>query len=342
MAIFFGGCYGTDAREPGRIHTIFMDEKTGRLKEVSVCRDSEDPSYLAIQENLLYAVRERKTDSRLDAYRIAKDGSLVLLNSVSVPGSFVCHVGVFPDKKAVSATSYGSGIVSCCPVAKDGSLGPVSQTFRHKGNGPVVERQAGPHAHSSIFDPTGRFLLVADLGCDALFVYGCDENDCITPHGKIVVPPGEGPRHMVFHPTAPLLYVVGEVGNHLMSYRFDAKTGSATLLGLQPLSEGMEGSTAADVHVSKDGAWLWTSTRGENTISTFALENPASPRLVHRQASGGKGPRNFCVSESEKYLLVANMDSGTLSCFSLCDGMLQNECDKMSLPHIAFVGQWKA
>jgi 6-phosphogluconolactonase len=38
--------------------------------------------------------------------------------------------------------------------------------------------------------------------------------------------PVQGPRHLVFHPTLPLVYVTNEQGNSVSTWRFDRGTGS--------------------------------------------------------------------------------------------------------------------
>jgi 6-phosphogluconolactonase len=343
MDILFAGCYGTKETRHGMIHTIELDETTGRMRKIWSLDHSVNPSFLAFHGNRLYAVNEtdKERDSRVDGYLIQPNGTLTFLGGTPVPGTAVCHVSVFPDGRALALSSYGSGILSVCSLDAKGIPLGVSLTFRHKGHGPVIARQAGPHTHSSMFDRTGRTLFAADLGCDVLFRYCRDTDDALVATGKIPVPAGEGPRHMAFHPDNTFLYVVGEVGCHLMTYSFDELKEEMTLRGLSPLAEKREGSTAADIHLSSDGKWLWTTTRGEDTISTFSLEDPSKPRLVSRQSSGGSGPRNFCISSSGQYLLVANMGDGSLVSFRIEPGNELVETDRLPLPGVAFIGPFR-
>ena len=74
--------------------------------------------------------------------------------------------------------------------------------------------QTQPRAHMVTFDPSGRWVVVTDLGLDRLYVYRLD-----TVTGELVanVPPylqferGRGPRHIAFHPNGRLAYLINEL-----------------------------------------------------------------------------------------------------------------------------------
>ena len=95
--------------------------------------------------------------------------------------------------------NYGSGSVSLLPVCENGHLAPISDYHQHMGSGANPERQAGPHAHCAVMDPSNRYLFVADLGVDKIMSYRLDIEDRKlipnqTPHLKL--PAGSGPRHI--------------------------------------------------------------------------------------------------------------------------------------------------
>lgn len=69
----------------------------------------------------------------------------------------------------------------------------------------MANRQDGPHAHCNVFHPSYQWVFVPDLGDNAIHQYGYD-NGHLTPQTHIQLPPGEGPRHFVFHPTLPVAY----------------------------------------------------------------------------------------------------------------------------------------
>src|SRR5207253_3086883 len=93
-----------------------------------------------------------------------------------------CHIGVDPDSRHVYVANYAAGSVVVFPVLEDGSLGAVTDHFRHSGSGPKSDRQSGPHTHCVIADPSGRYLVALDLGLDKLMVYRKNEQGALVPN----------------------------------------------------------------------------------------------------------------------------------------------------------------
>ena len=112
---------------------------------------------------------------------------------------------------------------------------------------------------ASITDPTGRFILVADLGMDQVLVYRLDTNA-----GKLIAhefpvisaPAGTGPRHMAFHPNGRWFYVVNELSSSVSVYAYTAENGTfKDVQTVAALPQGFKEFTkAADLHISSDGS----------------------------------------------------------------------------------------
>ena len=67
----------------------------------------------------------------------------------------------------------------------------------------------------------GNFVVTADLGMDQLLIYGFDSKKgkfIDLPEKTVKVSPGQGPRHFIFHPNHPRLYLINELGNTLMTF----------------------------------------------------------------------------------------------------------------------------
>lgn len=103
----------------------------------------------------------------------------------------------------------------------------------------MPDRQEASHPHQAIVDPTGRYILVPDLGADLIRVFQTDAaTNVILERNPLRVKSGSGPRHAVFwsptgdgtfdrtHPQKPILgvsrhvylYVVTELANSVMGY----------------------------------------------------------------------------------------------------------------------------
>src|SRR4029079_12108007 len=88
-----------------------------------------------------------------------------------------------------------------------------------------------PHAHMIEADPAGRCVVHVDLGLDRIHVWKFDaEQGALSPNDPpfISLPPGDGPRHFVFHPNGHWFYSVQEEGSTVVLFDYDRQRGALT------------------------------------------------------------------------------------------------------------------
>lgn len=167
-----------------------------------------------------------------------------------------------------------------------------------------------------------QFVLTADLGCDALFIYHLDAAGHLTPHDPpfVKTPPGSGPRHLAFHPDGKRVFVIGELANTIGGYDFESMTGRLNHhQTVSTLPDGFRGeSTTADVKVTPDGRFLYGTKRGHDGIAVFRVASDGRLTPVEIVPSRGKGPQNIAITPDGSLLLCANMPGGTLAVFRIC------------------------
>ena len=167
----------TDKGSEG-VYVLELDRDTGKVTEARVAAKQKSPSFVAIHPNshFLYAVSEvDSTDGKkgggVAAYKIdAATGKLEMLNGEITGGGAPCHLVVDPTGRNVLIANYSGGSIACLPLNADGSLKPTSCFIQHTGSSVDKGRQEGPHAHSIHVDPTGDYVLVADLGLITVFM----------------------------------------------------------------------------------------------------------------------------------------------------------------------------
>ena len=277
-----------------------------------------NPSFLALDraQRFLYAVHADLEE--VSAYAIDKqNGHITALNRQSCGGKNPVHLSIDPTGRWIITANYTAGSVGVVPIEKDGTLGPRADLVSLKGDpGPDRVRQAGSHPHEAVFDPSGRFVAVPDLGLDRIFVFRLDPAS-----GKLAPndPPSAatrkraGPRHIAFHPTMPFAYVVNELASTVVTYRFDPQRGS-----LQPIQDlpatpasYMGELSSAEIAVAPNGRFVYASNRCNNTIASFAVDRrtgtltPAGWAPTH-----GNSPRFFGLDPAARYLYAANADEG--------------------------------
>jgi 6-phosphogluconolactonase len=211
--------------------------------------------------------------------------------------------------------------VATFPIHANGQLGEVTAFIQHTGKSLDPVRQIGPHAHCAVISPDNRFVLVADLGVDKVFVYRLNaKTGALEPN----VPPfatvtaGWGARHVAFHPNGKIVYLLTEMGSRLTTFSYDAAHGSLKeLQTVSALPAGFSGtSTSAEIQVDKAGRFVYASNRGDDSIGVFAVDASAGTlTAVQHVSTQGKTPRHFAIDPTGQWLFAANQNSGTVVIF---------------------------
>ena len=321
--LLYVGTYTESTRSEG-IYLIRMDRRSGQLRRIGAVAAGPNPSFLAIHPNrrVLYAVNELEKGA-VSAFAIARDtGALTRLNQQPSEGGAPCYVSLDRSGRVALVANYAGGSVALLAIQPDGALAPAAQVVQHAGTGPNAERQAAPHAHCILADPSNRFVLAADLGADHVFVYRLDLDGTSLRHvegGDAVMRPGAGPRHLAFHPTLPLVFVANELDSTVATLRFDAGRGTLSPLDARSTIPAGWGGTGtnypADIHVASSGRTLYVSNRGHNSIAVFSVAaSTGEGALVLDQTISTEGdwPRNFSLDPTGRWLLVANQRSDSV------------------------------
>ncbi|HEY0170881.1 MAG TPA: lactonase family protein [Pyrinomonadaceae bacterium] len=327
--LVYVGTYTTGASEG--IYLYRLDLSDGSLKRTGAIAGIRDPSYLTLAPGgrFLYAVNEIEDfggakSGAVSAFAVErKTGALRLLNQTASKGGAPCYVTTTESGRFVLVANYSGGNVAVLPVRADGSLGEAVDVERGAGAGPNRERQEAPHAHCVLLDRANKFAYSCDLGTDKVMAHRFDAGGGgLTPNEPpyFSTKPGAGPRHLAFHPRGRFLYLMNELDSTVTALAHDAARG--TLRELQTVSalprDFSGANTGADIHLTPDGKFLYSSNRGHDSIAGFAV-NPRTGRLrpIGHTPTGGRTPRNFVIDPSGRFLLAANQKSDNIVTFRL-------------------------
>lgn len=327
MYQIFLGCYteqniNSDAIRSEGIYLLTISEEGKLLGAPRLLDKQVSPSYfyLTKDKNILYAVGEPSSSKGfIAAYHVnEKDGSLTLFSYRKAAGAGLCHVVLDPAERNLLATCYPDATVQVYPLSEDGSITPMFCLRRHVGSGPNLERQEKAHAHCATFSPDGKYVVECDLGTDTLYMYVLipEMGKLHRAYGKNVqMPPGCGPRHLIFSPDGRFAYVTCELSSEVAVLSYDGD-GGLTILGLlSTLSAGFSSTNnyPSAIRLSKDGRHLYLSNRGEDTIALFNVDRESgmlSP--VENVSTKGWYPRDFILTEDEKFVIAVNQLSDNL------------------------------
>ncbi len=317
------------------LSVFWFDTATGEA--TPICEDGgvDNPTFLSLdaRSNCIYATSEvfGWHEGTVSAYRFdAEQRRLVYLNKQPSLGSIAAYNGFDRDGRHLLVANYamrpiGEGPDCACavfPIRTDGSLGAAVGSVRHEGRGPHPERQERPHPHCIVASPDGRFVVVADLGLDALFTYALalDGGLGAAPVAVAALPPGAGPRHLAFHPDGRHALVVCELDSTVRSFSYDAQTGrfaAAATVSAVPEAKRHR-NHCSDIQIHPRGRFVYAGNRGHDSVVVLAFD-PVTAALEVRAhvPCGGETPRNLAIDPTGRYLLVANQNSDRVSVFAI-------------------------
>jgi 6-phosphogluconolactonase len=296
------------------ISVYHIDPTTAKWTLFQIAKDLVNPSFLTFdnQRTVLYTVHGDK--SEVSAFRVdPQSGRLDFINTQSTAGSNPVHLTVDASNKFLVAANYASGTVVTLPIEVDGALGEVRNSSGLPGEpGPHRIEQKSSHPHETTFDRNRYFIAVPDKGLDKIFVFKLDASSGqLIPNDIpwIETPEGAGPRHIVFHSTKGLAYVVNELNSTVTTYAWNPDHGDLKPLQTLPStpSDYVGNNRASEIAISESGRCLYVSNRGHDSVGLFSADsNSGLLTSVEWTPSQGKGPRFFALGPDEKHLYAAN------------------------------------
>ena len=290
------------------------------------------PSYLVFSpgKDFLYSIDKTVSDPvtgfmSVASFRIDRqDHGLEFMNRESSQGAGPCHVFCSSDGEHLFTANYTTGNISVFPIGELGEILPASCVVQSSGSGPVERRQGGPHTHYVTLDPGERHLLSPDLGADKVLVYRFDpEKGTLIPNPQqeyLMLAPGSGPRHLVFHPSGEFVYVVNELNATVTACSYDSSSGVLEILNTVPTIPDSRSGPAypAAIRMHPGGKYIYASTRGEN--SSIAVFSTGTDGRINRiqVLDGVPGwPRDFNIDPSGSYLIAAGERSGEIELYRI-------------------------
>jgi len=321
------------------IHILEMDPASGALAAKEILKSENNPSSLALNRTRthLYSANEladpNTGSGSVSAYAVdSATGFLTLLNTVSSEGAGPAHVSMHPGGKYALVANYGGGSVAVLPIQSDGRLGTASDVKRHQGTvGPAQPASAPvgsfaisghdrPHAHMIEADPSGRFVVAADLGLDELRIWRFDDaRGVLMPNEppSVSVPPGDGPRHFAFHPNGRWLYSLQEEGSTVLAFDFDSSNGGLRKKQtLSTLPRGFAGTNfTSGIALSPDARFVYVANRLHDSIAWFSIGADGTLTWLGEEWTRGDYPRTFTIDPSGTFLFSCNQRSDAITSF---------------------------
>lgn len=322
-----------------------LNDATGELTIVQQDDAVSECQYLNFHptNKFLYATT-MDNDCEVVAFAVDENtGQVSALNRLPAEGGSPCYVAVDDSQKNVLMVNYnaneGRGNIRVYPIGTDGLLQANSEMIEHDGSSVNPDRQQESHPHMIVTTPDNRYAVVPDLGTDKVYLYALDTNaGTLTLAQTLDFHAGAGPRHVAFHPSLSLMYVINELDSTLTTFHYgDDNTwthrSSVSTLPDDFPNTGDEVSYCADVHVHPNGRFLYGSNRGHNSLTIFELGTDGIPKPIAFQSTLGKWPRAFMITPNGKWLVVGNRHTDTAVVFAIdSDTGMLSHASTLDLP----------
>lgn len=286
----------------------------GKLIDLGLAHSADSPSWITAHPILpvVYAALEHRGE--IAAYRVISSNKLEPLGRPVPAGDLLCHLALDTAGGTLIASCYGDGKVLAYPILEGGSLG--SPYTAEASEDPFVREGHDPrasHSHQSTVLSTGR-IITTDLGHDSLRVWDLRDGK-LELRQRIILHKGDGPRHLVEHPSGRLhvvtehsVQVISLVPNEDGDYVVCARTGLGdTFIA----GEHYPSEISLDAQANR----LYIGVRGAGAIAVLEIDTDGTPVPEGAESCLGTWPRHHV--QAGQALLVANQLSNTIEAIGL-------------------------
>lgn len=260
-------------------------------------------------------------DEGIAAFRIMKDGSLVLINKGSVNGLRPCYISTDRANRYLITAGYHDGKLTVLRLMEDGGVGPVTDEVFMKGLGSVAGRNYRCHVNCALFTPDEHYVLAVDLGMDQVKIYEFD-HECgkIILHDILRCELESGPKHMIFSKDGQYAYLTHEDRNYVTQYAYDAAHARfEKRQALSTVPEKFEGyNSAITLKLSSDETHLFVTNSGDNSVAVYKIDpETKAMTMICILPTSGDYPRDLIVVPGRDSFVCVNQESNSLTCFDV-------------------------
>ncbi|KAI1425218.1 Lactonase, 7-bladed beta-propeller-domain-containing protein [Xylaria sp. FL1777] len=325
----------------GKIYSLSFNNSTLTVGS-SVAGAGNLPAWLGLDTSsgakTVYSVDEDWFGSGvLASFTVGANGDLIQTGKLTSLGASV-HGTPYANSKFFATVEYDPSTLTTYALPFQAS-GKVLQQFKFNMTAPGPNpRQNAPHPHAAHVDPTGKYLLVPDLGADLIRIFSIDATTGrLTACAPGETEPGDGPRHGAFwvpngnstngliSTDGLMLYTVNELGNSVTSWTTSYPEGKCLALKRQqtlPTYSGnalATGSKAAEVHVA--GNFVYAANRADQTfgpqqdsLATYKI-NVSTGEIALVEATNAHAwfPRTFQINKAGDLVAVGGQTSSNVA-----------------------------
>lgn len=325
-------------KEDGTISSFELNQKTGKLlptpKASTPIGLNIGPTVISPDHQYLYAITRDKPYFAQSFKINAKTGDLTAFAKTMIPSSYAYSTLDKTGQYLLSA-SYDDDLVSIHKVEDGKVLDQPIQTIRTQ-----------PNTHAVITDQSNQNVYATSLSGQVIHQYRFDPSN---GHAYILKPATVSldeqmtPRHLIISQSNEYVYVLDEVAAKVITYKRDAKDGHLTQIAVtasmapdstlnigaprgewrsaNPALKANQDTTkdiwAADIHITPNGKFLYSSERTTSTLTLFHIDTETGIPTRVKSFATEKQPRGFNISPNGRFLISAGEKTGKVSVFKI-------------------------
>ena len=296
------------------IYTLDVDSGGIEFQENIEVSGSPGPLALSLCDNYLYA--GLRSSREIATFRIDEETKhLTHLRTVQLDAD-TCYIAIDKTGNFLLSAYYGAGKVTVHTIGDDKTV---------QGE-PIQIVETDIHAHCIETDASNRFAFVPHtVPRNAIYQFHFDEKTGMLTQNIVGnLNPGApiGPRHVLFHPSKPILYSSNENGSSVSAYTVEEGEHPGILMDLQEdlstLPADFDGdNTCAQIHIDPQGTFLYVSNRGHDSIAGFAIDEESGRLSAIGHQLTEPTPRVFNIDETGSLLFVGGQGSGRLATYRI-------------------------
>lgn len=302
------------------IHIYDLDVENGKMEEKKVV-PINNPSHLTVSSNgkFLYSI----ADEGVASFQILPDGDLEKINEKWIGGMRGCYVDVDDENRYLFVGGYHDGRVTMMKLNEDGSIGEIADGIFHTGMGrSIAERNYVPHVNCVKLTPGKQnYLCAVDGGLDQVKIYHINYErgrlklaDILREHLE------SSPRMIRFDREGRFAYVLCEETNTIDVYQFSCTEEGPQFDEIQSIPTVSEKEKrncgASGMEISEDGAYLFCSNAGANTVVIYAVDKEnGTLEMVCASKISGDYPKTLAVFPDNKHFVSLNHDTNSITTF---------------------------
>ncbi|MFW3363119.1 lactonase family protein [Aerococcus viridans] len=299
------------------IHTLTLNADKKAFEASELIIEENNPTYITLSKDGKHLFTLSDGEEPGVAHYENNDGQFAFKDRVKVFNENGCYVTYDEEANVLYNANYKKGELAVITVNEDGTL-TVTDVIQHTS--PVGPHENQDFAHAHFIHPTNdhKYILSCDLGTDEVHTYTLTDDNKLAEVSVYKAAPGTGPRHLAFHHSEPIVYLLGELDYtvEVLNIQEDGSLVAGNRYDTIP-SDWTEFNSSAAIRLSSDNKFLYVSNRGHNSITIFEVSaDGQSLTEIQNISTEGDFPRDFNFNADESFVIVGHQFQPQISLFT--------------------------